>query len=70
MRELVFLEDESTETFFVLRDEEGVRYQLAREELAPLLIDDSPAPEEPATDTEVAEEEQPAQPVAPAPELC
>lgn len=68
MRELVFLEDESTETFFVLRDEEGVRYQLAREELAPLLIDDSPAPEEPATDTEVTEEEQPAQPVAPAPE--
>lgn len=68
MRELVFLEDESTETFFVLRDEEGVRYQLAREELAPLLIDDSPAPAEPATDTEVTEEEQPAQPVAPAPE--
>ncbi|MDK8823692.1 septation protein SepH [Corynebacterium coyleae] len=68
MRELVFLEDESTETFFVLRDEEGVRYQLAREELAPLLIDDSPAPEEPATDTEVTEEEQSAQPVAPAPE--
>lgn len=51
MRELVFLEDESTETFFVLRDEEGVRYQLARAELAPLLIDDSPAPADPADTT-------------------
>lgn len=34
MRELHFLEDESTETFYVLRDRDGVRYQLARAELA------------------------------------
>ncbi len=33
MRELHFLEEESTETFFVLRDDDGVRYQLARAEL-------------------------------------
>lgn len=51
MRELYFLEDESTETFYVLRDDEGVRYQLARAELAPSLDDDSPA-DEPATEPE------------------
>lgn len=45
MRELHFLEEESTETFFVLRDNDGVRYQLAREEL--LLHD---APVEPSED--------------------
>lgn len=39
MRELYFLEDESTETFFVLRDDNGMRYQLARTELEPSLID-------------------------------
>lgn len=39
MRELEFLEEESTETFYVLRDADGVRYQLARSELA--LADDS-----------------------------
>ena len=39
MRELHFLEDESTETFFVLRDDNGMRYQLARTELEPSLID-------------------------------
>ena len=39
MRELHFLEEESTETFFVLRDENGMRYQLARTELEPSLID-------------------------------
>ncbi|OHR21588.1 septation protein SepH [Corynebacterium sp. HMSC034A01] len=39
MRELYFLEDESTETFFVLRDDNGMRYQLARTELVPSLID-------------------------------
>ena len=33
MRELHFLEEESTETFFVLRDDNGMRYQLARAEL-------------------------------------
>ena len=58
MRELYFLEDESTETFFVLRDDNGMRYQLARTELEaqlePSLIDDrsaTPAPEaEPETE--------------------
>ena len=39
MRELYFLEDESTETFFVLRDDNGMRYQLARTELEPSLVD-------------------------------
>ncbi|MDL0403700.1 septation protein SepH [Corynebacterium lehmanniae] len=39
MRELYFLEEESTETFFVLRDDNGMRYQLARTELEPSLID-------------------------------
>ena len=39
MRELHFLEEESTETFFVLRDDNGMRYQLARTELEPSLID-------------------------------
>lgn len=39
MRELYFLEDESTETFFVLRDDNGMRYQLARTELEPSLMD-------------------------------
>ena len=43
MRELYFLEDESTETFFVLRDDNGMRYQLARAELEPLRIDDRSA---------------------------
>lgn len=58
MRELYFLQDESTETFYVLRDDEGVRYQLARAELAPSLDDDSPAAEQtpepaPELDTEL-----------------
>lgn len=35
MRELYLIEEESTETFFVLRDADGVRYQLARAEVAP-----------------------------------
>lgn len=39
MRELHFLEEESTETFFVLRDDNGMRYQLARTELEPSLLD-------------------------------
>lgn len=55
MRELYFLEDESTETFYVLHDDEGVRYQLARAELAPSLDDDSPAAE-PAPEPEIAPE--------------
>lgn len=59
MRELHFLEDESTETFFVLRDDNGMRYQLARTELEPSLMDgdsvtDSAlAPSTPAHDTGV-----------------
>lgn len=62
MRELYFLEDESTETFYVLRDDEGVRYQLARAELASSLDDDSPAAE-PAPELEPAEQ-------APEPEVA
>lgn len=60
MRELHFLEDESTETFFVLRDDNGMRYQLARTELEPSLIDgdsvtdSAPAPSTPADDSGVA----------------
>lgn len=57
MRELYFLEDESTETFFVLRDDNGMRYQLARAELKAQLIDDrsaTPAPD-PEPETEPVE---------------
>ena len=59
MRELYFLEDESTETFFVLRDDNGMRYQLARTELEPSLIDgvsvtdSTSAPSTPDRDTGV-----------------
>ena len=59
MRELHFLEDESTETFFVLRDDNGMRYQLARTELEPSLIDgvsvtdSASAPSTPDRDTGV-----------------
>ena len=55
MRELHFLEDESTETFFVLRDDNGMRYQLARTELEPSLIDgvSVTAPSTPDRDTAV-----------------
>lgn len=59
MRELYFLEDESTETFFVLRDDNGMRYQLARTELEPSLMDgdsvtdSASAPSTPADDTGV-----------------
>ena len=59
MRELYFLEDESTETFFVLRDDNGMRYQLARTELEPSLMDgdsvtdSASAPSTPAHDTGV-----------------
>ena len=59
MRELHFLEDESTETFFVLRDDNGMRYQLARTELEPSLMDgdsvtdSTAAPSTPAHDTGV-----------------
>ena len=61
MRELYFLEDESTETFFVLRDDNGMRYQLARTELEaqlePSFMDDrsaTPAPD-PEPETEPVE---------------
>ena len=56
MRELYFLEDESTETFFVLRDDNGMRYQLARTELEPSLIDgvSVTAPSTPDRDATVA----------------
>ncbi|SDS33608.1 septation protein SepH [Corynebacterium timonense] len=50
MRELYLIEEESTETFYVLRDAEGVRYQLARAALTAEPADDTP------TFTEVAEE--------------
>ena len=68
MRELYFLEDESTETFYVLRDDEGVRYQLARAELAPSLDDDSPAAEQapepaPELDAELDTVEEAPEPV-------
>ena len=55
MRELHFLEDESTETFFVLRDDNGMRYQLARTELEPSLVDgaSATAPSTPNRDTGV-----------------
>ena len=59
MRELYFLEDESTETFFVLRDDNGMRYQLARTELEPSLMDgdsatdSASAPSTPADDSGV-----------------
>ena len=68
MRELYILEEESTETFFVLRDDNGMRYQLARTQLEPSLSDDrsaAPEPEpKPATEpsTELA-----AEPAAPEP---
>jgi len=71
MRELYFLEEESTETFFVLRDDNGMRYQLARAELEPLRIDDRSATSspEPAAAPEPAEEVEPAEPqLASAPE--
>lgn len=50
MRELYLLDDESTETFLVLRDDEGVRYQLARTELgaAPAEPEPEPAAPEPS----------------------
>lgn len=71
MRELYFLEEESTETFFVLRDDNGMRYQLARAELEPLRIDDRSATSspEPAAAPAPAEEVEPAEPqLASAPE--
>lgn len=37
MRELYLMADESTEKFFVLRDSEGVSFQIARSEFAPVF---------------------------------
>ena len=71
MRELYILEEESTETFFVLRDDNGMRYQLARTQLEPSLSDArSAAPEtasEPAAEPSAELTAEPAVP-EPAPE--
>lgn len=55
MRELYLMADESTEKFFVLRDSEGVSFQIARSEFAPLF---SPAAEQ-TEDGEAAAEPAP-----------
>lgn len=41
MRELYLMADESTEKFFVLRDSEGVSFQIARSEFAPVFSPDA-----------------------------
>ena len=57
MRELHIVDAESTNTFIVMRDAEGVRYQVARAELEsdgpvePLDVEVVEAPEEPVTET-------------------
>ena len=60
MRELHFLEEESTETFFVLRDENGMRYQLARTELEPSLIDGDSVTDSASTPSTPADDNGPA----------
>lgn len=60
MRELHFLEDESTETFFVLRDDNGMRYQLARTELEPSLIDGDSVTDSASTPSTPADDNGPA----------
>ncbi|MCQ4607297.1 septation protein SepH [Corynebacterium pseudogenitalium] len=45
MRELYLMDEESTETFFVLRDDEGSRYQLARSEMQAVAEEESTKPE-------------------------
>ena len=68
MRELYILEEESTETFFVLRDDNGMRYQLARTQLEPSLSDDRSATPEPETEPAAEPSTEPAaEPVAPEP---
>lgn len=68
MRELYILEEESTETFFVLRDDNGMRYQLARTQLKPSLSDDRSATPEPETEPAAEPSTEPAaEPVAPEP---
>ena len=60
MRELHFLEEESTETFFVLRDDNGMRYQLARTELEPSLIDGDSVTDSASTPSTPADDNGPA----------
>ena len=60
MRELHFLEEESTETFFVLRDENGMRYQLARTELEPSLFDGDSVTDSASTPSTPADDNGPA----------
>lgn len=68
MRELYILEEESTETFFVLRDDNGMRYQLARAQLEPLLSDDRSAAPEPETKPAAEPSAEPTgEPAAPEP---
>ena len=68
MRELYILEEESTETFFVLRDDNGMRYQLARTQLEPSLSDDRSAAPETASEPSAEPSAEPAaEPVAPEP---
>lgn len=68
MRELYILEEESTETFFVLRDDNGMRYQLARTQLEPSLSDDRSAAPETASEPAAEPSAEPAaEPVAPEP---
>lgn len=68
MRELYILEEESTETFFVLRDDNGMRYQLARAQLEPLLSDDRSAAPEPESEPAAEPSAEPTgEPAAPEP---
>ena len=68
MRELYILEEESTETFFVLRDDNGMRYQLARTQLEPSLSDDRSAAPEPESEPAAEPSAEPAaEPAAPEP---
>lgn len=53
MRELHLSEEESTETFFVLVDGDGVRYQLARREVEPVPAAE-PEPANPGSTAEVS----------------
>ncbi|WP_288866551.1 septation protein SepH [uncultured Corynebacterium sp.] len=68
MRELYILEEESTETFFVLRDDNGMRYQLARTQLEPSLSDGRSAAPEPESEPAAEPSAEPAaEPAAPEP---
>ncbi|MDN8604808.1 septation protein SepH [Corynebacterium ureicelerivorans] len=67
MRELYILEEESTETFFVLRDDNGMRYQLARAQLEPSLNDDRSDAPEPESEPAAEPSAEPAAEPAPEP---